>query len=487
MSNSDHNINRFNRLQPLDRVALGTILVILVLVSILLLVGDRTSVRVADFSWQNKQVGVGDRSFALTFNAPINPASVEKEALSIKPGLDGKVSWVGRRMFYNLTEIPAYETKYTVVLKSAKDELEPFSSNFITRDRYLAYIGVKGEEKGRLLLYNWAEKSKVILTPPALVVTDFVAYREGDKLLFSAWRIGSKTQKFSQQKLYTVTTGLNFASTTQAKPSGRLELILDAKDYQNLQFSLSPAEEKIIVQRVSRTNPGEFGLWSISSDQEAESLGIKGGEFQITPQGDTIAVAQTQGIKTFPLIPEASTEVLFSNYGRILDFSRQGSKVMVKFNPDATQSLFLVEQTGQGEGEAKEVLKTQGSIFSCQFEPRQEEALYCLITQRTEETTSEQSTLTLINLKTFQATPLIALPNQQAVKMNIAPDGSNLVFEQLLAPIPGSSTLLQGNDGQGISSGKIWLLNLPNIPSPDNLAAEKPQQLVPGFKPTWLP
>ncbi len=71
--------------------------------------------------------------------------------------------------------------------------------------------------------------------------------------------------------------------------------------------------------------------------------------------------------------------------------------------------------------------------------------------------------------------------------MSIAPDGSNLVFEQLLAPIPGSSSQLQGNDGQQISSGNIWLLNLPNIPSTDNLTEARPQQLVPGFKPTWLP
>ncbi len=398
MSNPDNNTNRFNQLQPLDRVALGTIFVILVLISILLLVGDRTSVQVEDFSWQDKQVGVGDRSFSLTFNHPVKPESVKGKDLSIKPDLAGKISWVGRRMFYTLTEIPSYETKYTVALQDTQEGWQPFKSDFTTRDRYLAYIGVKGEEKGRLILYNLTAKSKVLLTPPTLVVTDFVPYQEGDIILFSAWRLGSKTQTFSQQKLYTVTTGLNFASAAQSKPSGQLKLILDAQDYQNLQFSFSPATQKVIVQRVSRTKPEEFGLWSISG-KAVKSLGIKGGEFQIAPQGDTLAIAQTKGIKTIPLTQEAPSEKIFADYGRILDFSRQGSKVMIKFNSDATESLFLVNQTGQ----EKELLKTQAAIFNCQFEPHQEEALYCLITQTTEETALEKPILTLIDSQNPQS------------------------------------------------------------------------------------
>lgn len=483
MSNSDHHPNRANRLQPLDRIALGTIVIVLVLIGILLVVGDRTSIQVADFSWQNRQVGVRDKSFALTFNRPIIPDSIQAKDLSIKPNLEGKISWVGRRMFYTLTEIPTYETEYKVALAGDKKEFKAFNSSFTTRDRYLAYIGVEKEEKGRLVLYKLDNKEKVLLTPPTLVVTDFIPYPEGEQLLFSAWRADSKTQNFSQQKLYTATTGLNFVSPRETKPPGKLKLILDAKDYQNLQFSFSPRSKKVIVQRVSRSNPGDFGLWEISSAGEAKPLGIKGGEFKVNPQGNALAVAQTEGIKMFPLTPEASPEKLFSSYGRILDFSRQGIQAMVSFNPDSTQSLLVVEQGKQG----KEMLKTQGSIFSCQFEPQQEEFLYCLIIQAGEEDSLEKSVLTLIDLKTAQVTPLIALPNQQAVQMGVAPDGRNLAFEQLLSPVPGSSSQLQSRDGQGISSGNIWLINLSNTTSVDNLEKIKPQKIASGLKPTWLP
>ncbi len=477
------NLHRFKRMQPLDRVGLGTIFVTLLLIGILLLVGDRTSIQVADFSWQNRQVGVRDSSFALTFNRPLVPESIKAKDLSIKPNLDGKISWVGRRMFYTLTEIPTYETEYKVALESSNEEFKSFKSSFATRDLYLAYIGVEKEEKGRLVLYKLEEKEKVLLTPSTLVVTDFISYPGGDQLLFSAWRADSKTQNSSQQKLYTVTTGLNFTSASEPKPSGKLKLILDAKDYQNLQFSFSPAGKKVIVQRVSRTNPEDFGLWEISSAGEAKPLGIKGGEFKVNPLDNTLAVAQTKGIKMIPLTSEADPERLLTGYGRILDFSRQGSQAMVSFNPDFTQSLLVLEQAAQG----KEMLKTEGSIFSCQFEPQQEEFLYCLLTQAGEENSSEQSVLTLIDLKAAQVTPLVALPNQQGVQMSVAPDGSNLVFEQLLSPIPGSSTQLKGSDGQKISSGNIWLLNLPNTTSVDNLSKIKPQKLASGFKPTWLP
>jgi hypothetical protein len=96
-------------------------LVLSLLISILLLSGDRAAPRVRDFSWQDKQVGVEDSAFTLTFSRPMNHASVEAN-LQINPPIPGKFSWAGRRMAYTFVSALPYGTKYQVQLKGAKDQ-----------------------------------------------------------------------------------------------------------------------------------------------------------------------------------------------------------------------------------------------------------------------------------------------------------------------------------------------------------------------------
>src|SRR4028118_1692504 len=100
-------------LQPIDRVALGVMLVLSLLIGILLLSGDRTAARVRDFSWQDKQVGAEDTAFILTFSRPMNHASVEAN-LQINPPIPGKFSWAGRRMAYTFVSALPYGTQYQI-------------------------------------------------------------------------------------------------------------------------------------------------------------------------------------------------------------------------------------------------------------------------------------------------------------------------------------------------------------------------------------
>jgi hypothetical protein len=175
-------------LQPIDRVALGVMLVLSLLIGILLLSGDHTAPRVRDFSWQDKQVGAQDTAFTFTFSRPMNHDSVAAN-LKITPPLPGKISWAGRRMAYTpLFPVP-YGTEYKVQLQGAKDQfpglqrkgtlIEPFTASFRTRDRAFIYIGVEKEEQGRLILYNLTAQKKMILTPPDLVVMDFKPIQTG--------------------------------------------------------------------------------------------------------------------------------------------------------------------------------------------------------------------------------------------------------------------------------------------------------------------
>jgi hypothetical protein len=493
-------------LQPIDRLALGVMLVLSLLIAILLLSGDRTAPRVRDFSWQDKYVGAEDTAFTLTFSRPMNHTSVEAN-LQINPPLPGKFSWAGRRMaFTPLSPVP-YGTKYQVQLKGAKDQfsqnestgtsLQPFMGSFSTRDRVFAYVGVEKEEQGRLVLYNLTTHKKTILTPPDLVVMDFKPYPDSDRILFSASDRKSQEQGLLTQQLYSVTTGLSFPSPNKPKPSsppavGRIDPILDSKEYQNLKFDLSADGKTIVVQRINRRNPAEFGLWLVQPNAKPRPLKNQpGGNFLIAPDSASVAIAQGQGVAILPLTPAAKPLDFLPKFGMVLSFAGDGSAAaMVKFNTDYTRSLFLVTN----QGVQKELLRTTGSVLSCEFAP-QKDTLYCLLTQLIKgQEYQEDPFFAAIDLKTANdntqqsiVKPLVVLPNQRDIEMSLSPDGLALLFDQLVTRPPGATDSLRTNEGQAIATGLLWLLPLVETAPTNPTTQVQPEQLLPGFHPHWLP
>ncbi len=499
-------------LQPLDRVALTLMLVLSVLIGLLLLRGDGVAPQVRDFSWDGKAIGAEDTAFILNFSRPMDTVSVE-ENLQIDPPLPGKISWAGRRMAYTLLTPAPYGNSYQVNLHSAKDRLsvaenspkvmQPFSSRFRTRDRAFVYLGVEGDEQGRLILYNLSQQQKTILTPRNLVVVDFKPYPDGKKVLFSATERTNSHDLLASQ-LYTVTTGINFdlrnqndrtflglrlpfmRNTANPEPAGKIDLILDNKNYQNLKFDLSADGQKIIVQRVNQQNPGEFGLWLLRNNEKPQRLNSQpGGDFVITPDSNSVAVAQGEGVGILPLQPDAEKPLDFlPEYGMVLSFSRDGTQAtMVKFNSDYTRSLFLVTT----QGEPKELVRTTGSIKSCQFDPLRQN-LYCLLTQLLEkEEYEEQPYLVAIDLKTGDQKPLVLLPDQRDVQISLAPDGLAVLFDQVVTDTANPTlSAPRTSDGEAIATSRLWLL--PILSSTSSPQLMQPEQLpLPGFHPRWLP
>jgi hypothetical protein len=479
-------------------------LVLSVLVGILLLSGDRTAPRVRDFSWEGKQVGAESTAFLLTFSRPMNHASVEAN-LKIEPPISGKISWAGRRMAYTPLSTVPYGTKYQIHLKGAKDQfsgnkgkgtlMQPFTAAFRSRDRAFAYVGVEGQEQGRLILYNLTAHQKSILTPEDLVVMDFRVYPDGERILFSASDRKDQEKGLLEQQLYTVSTGLSFKSSdtknSSSELAGRVNLVLDSKDYQNLKFDLSADGKVIVIQRVNRRNPAEFGLWIVQPDAKPRPLGNQpGGDFLIAPDSASVAVAQGQGVAILPLTPAAKPLDFLPKFGMVLNFSQDGSAAaMVKFNTDYTRSLFLVTN----QGVQRELLRTTGSIHSCEFTPTKN-TLYCLLTQLIQGTQEyqEEPFLAAVDLKASNESqqlpvkPLVVLPNQRDIQITLSPDGLALLFDQLGTKPPEATDTLRTNEGQAIASGNLWLLPLvDNMPS--NAAQLQPEQLLPGFHPRWLP
>ncbi len=421
--------------QPLDRVAVSLIGILSVLILLLFWTGDRTAPQVREFSWQNQQIQADDVSFVITFNRPMNRDSVEAN-LKFTPNLPGKISWAGRRMAYTLTAPAVYGKSYILKVENAYDRfaneannhntIVPFTGKFSTPEPAFVYLGVEGEENGRLILYSITQKQKSILTPPNLTVVDFRIYSDRSKVLIAAVPVNSQTVNQPpnplEQKLYTV-------SIPNKNEKPELKLILDSGEFQNFKFDLSADGKNIVVQRLSRLMPGSYGLWLIQNGSEPKPLDNQpGGDFTITPDSNSVAIAQGEGVAILPLQPQAQPLDFLPKFGTVLSFTKDGTQAaMIKFNKDYTRSLYRVTN----QGVQQELLKTTGSILSAVFDP-QKQTLYCLLTdlQESKGLYQEQPYLAAINLQTAQLKRLLDLPGQRNLQISLAPDGSALIFDQ---------------------------------------------------------
>ena len=495
----------YKLIQPLDGIAIAVMLLLSVLIGLIIWKGDVVKPMVRTFTWENQQIGAEDLSFSLTFSRPMDSKSIE-ENLKIDPPLAGKTSWAGRRMVYTLLTPAPYGTNYQVKLEKGQDKysqaegknrvMQPFTGSFSTRNRVILYIGANPEVQGQLVLYNLTQEQKKVLTPKDLIVMDFEPFPNGEKILFSAR--SAKNPDLLSAQLYTVTTGISSQIGTEIAAAGKVDLILDNKEYQNLKFDLSADGKIIVIQRGKRDNPGDFALWylSTSNDNSAEKptpkrlQGQPGGDFMITPDSKAVAVSQGEGTAIVSLKGDSTKPLDFlPQFALVQAFSKDGSQAaMVKFNTDYTRDLFLVTN----QGVQKQLLKTTGSILSCQFDPASP-SLYCLVTQLiSKEQYIEQPYLVSIDLKTGKQKPLLLLPPaQRNVQTSLAPDGLGFLFDQVV-PIANNTTPLPANtlktdDGEPIASSSLWLM--PMLPIADNTNIDiKPEQLpLMGFHPHWLP
>ena len=484
--------------QPLDRVAAAVMVILTILISILVIGGDHTLPVVREFNWQEKRVGIEDTAFTLTFNRTMDWPNIQQQ-LQITPDLPGKLSWAGRRLAYTLIEPIPYGTEFQVQLanvaearRSPNDQpkvMQPFSGGFRSRDRAYIYLGVNGEESGRLILNNLTQKQKNILTPTDLVVMEFEPYPYGDRILFSATGREDEVQGNFNPQLYTVTTGLPAnppdGDSTSAQTLGKVKRIVDNKQYQILKFDLAADGSLIVLQRAPRQGNGlgEVALWQLPEGDSLQALkNVQGGDFLIAPDSRSLVIAQGQGLAILPLDSSSNDEPLgfLPKFGMVLSFAQDGSAAtMLKFNTNFTRSLFLVTNQGQ----QTELLKTTGSILSATFDPKKE-LLYCLLTQvvsEQEEEYVETPYLAAIDLKTKKETRLLDFPNQRDISMTLAPDGSALLFDQAIHTNDETEKAVQTSQSSTMTTSNLWLLPL----QPG--AKLQPQSIGSGASPQWLP
>ncbi len=500
-------------IQPLDQAAIAVMVILSIAIVGLLWGGHPAKPKVRDFSWQSQTVGAGDTAFVLTFNRPMDHASVE-ENLLIGPPLPGRFSWSGQRMVYTLNAPAPYGSQYQVALQNAQeqftgsktlgDSIKPFSGQFQTRDRSFIYIGISGEEDGCLVLYNLTRQRKSILTPAYLVVQDFQIDPTGQTIHFLASdRTLAAEDQLYGQKLYRIpaTSGspeaINASAPSLAATMTPPEQILDNRDYVNQKIQISPDGQRLVVQRVKKSNPSEVGLWLLEPDQPPKPLNTSaGGEFRITADSQSIAIAQGEGVSLLPLTAEPSASPangdtqFLAKFAKVLDFSRDGRyAATIKFNPtEYTRSLFVLDSQ-QGE---KEYFKTKGSILQARFDPTGR-YLYCLLTELvTGKTYREQPYFAVVDLQAAKLQPLLLLPEQRDMQVSLSPDGLVLLFDQLVLspnnaaqPTPiGSQRIVEG---RVLQTSYQWIL--PLVPSTSGkVRASQPQRLpLLGLHPQWVP
>lgn len=472
-------------LSRFDSIILSAILMIALLTLIIILIGDRSTFKVSDFYAIDRAINRQEQVLSFVFNRPVEKNNSDKN-LEITPELPGKISWNKNKLIYTTKTIPNYATNYQIELSGIKEAgnnkiLENFKTQFKTRDRYLAYVGIQPKERGRLILLNQTNKQKNILTPPDLLVTNFKLYPNSDRILFSALDNNDRDREFGKQQLYKVTTGINWQASEKTQPAGRIELILDSKKDRNQQFDLSADGKTIIVHRSNLTNPSDSSLWIVPSQGKPRPLGMSATQFSIAPDGKTVAIAQGKGIFMLALTPDAaSSQQFLPGYGKVLSFSKDGSqKLVVKYNRDYSQSLALITE----ENKIQNIFTTASPIADCQFNPNQQDTIYCLKTEtkQKEGVSYEEPVLAAIDLKTLKSQSIAVIPNYQDVKMSVSPDGTLIIFDQTITTPPRTSNELLTESGGAIANASLWSLSL------DDTNKTPPQQIEVGFYPKWIP
>ncbi len=449
--------------------------------------------KVQDFSWEGKKVGAKDRAFIMTFDRPMNHGEVEKN-LVITPALPGKFSWAGRRMAYTLDNPIPYGTDYDLQIANVREQyagnnqgqmMTPFNTNFRSRDRAFAYIGTQGIEQGRIIFYNLTKQRKTILTPPGLTVVDFKFYDQGKSILFAGADSQLGFEGLRQLQLYQVPVVESDNPQELPKPT----LVLDNQEFQNNQFDVTEDGKTIVVQRVNRQNPADFDLWMLKNQEKPDRLKVQGGDFQIAPDDQSLAVARGEGIGILPLQPEGKPLDFLPKFGQLLTFSADGSAAaLVNFNTEDAEKRFqrtLVFVNNLGV--QKELVDTDGSIISCEF-GRNNQKLYCLLTKLLPgDEYIEQPYFVQINIDSGEVFPLLKLQDYRDTKVSLSPDGLALLFDQVMInPNTPADSRLNTDAGEAIADSQLWLLIPPLKPEEGQQAELKALSLM-GFRPLWAP
>jgi Bacterial Ig-like domain len=438
----------------------------------MLLLGDQTKPQVRDSNLIDQKLRPEKAHMLFTFSRPMDRSSIEK-GFTINPPVIGKFSWSGKRFAFTPTSPLVYGQKYDLRV-TGKDQtgkvMVPFKSTITTPARKFFYIGTEGPEKDHLFAVDFESKQQQQLTPNNQIVLKFSPHPNDNKVYYFAFRPEDKTGLLEQdyQSLYEV----NFAQSD--KPSS--QSIADFKQWSNIDFTLSPDGNNLLIQRLKKSSTPEFGLWLLntsksSADWQPFYYSQLSGDIFFTPDGGALAGIDSGGLVIAPLSTEQQTKPqpeFITGYTQFFDFSVDGQSALVSRYDAAFRSELVILRTN---GQLQKLITTEATLSRAQFDPLGQYVYVILLFEPKQVEDREHYRLVRFDLKTGKQNELWNQMDKNLITFDLSPDGKYILAERTKS-VPLKSMLRRSLERVGGSELDSTVVLL-----------DRDGKLIPGFAP----
>ncbi|MDX1664800.1 MAG: Ig-like domain-containing protein [Candidatus Promineifilaceae bacterium] len=182
------------RLSSFDRAIFLTVLSLLALLGLLLWLGDRAGVRVAELSPADEASAVSTLSpLRVRFQASMDMSQLPE--ITLTPSVEGEAQWEDERTLLFIPAEPlAPETRYEVTVpaglesEAGRQLRQPLSWRFETAAPRVLYLGWQGDERTQVYVSGLDDQRPTALTEAPLGVIDFNISPDGQTISYSAER-----------------------------------------------------------------------------------------------------------------------------------------------------------------------------------------------------------------------------------------------------------------------------------------------------------
>ena len=385
-------------------------------------------------------------------------ASVEKN-FSLTPEVEGKFSWIGRKMAYSFTEGLQGGESLEVSLKGVKDAQgvlmkKPYFKNYQTAYQNLYFIGAEGVQKEKLVQFDFKLKNTKILSPKGLIIKDFKIHPNQKLIYLLGIKEGSDQARDNLYQLDLETK--------------KLDKILDGEKEFIFSFDLSP-DGKILLVRKGQVNtfsesslidPGSLWIFKPENGKWTEfwNKEIYGSEFFFSPDSNYIVGRLITGDITILPVKENLDQVVYlENYAGSYNLSPDGSKlVFVDFtDPFSPHDLLLRENDGNTKILGKGIGQIQFPIFD-----RKGDNVYFLLSLAEQQTGLLQLNpyhLYRYDLKEEKLFQLTKDATYFEGFFHVSSNGEKIAFERYKASATGA--FYESQLGKETPSAEIWVYN----------------------------
>ncbi|MFN4294572.1 MAG: Ig-like domain-containing protein [Thermoflexales bacterium] len=245
------------RLDRMDRAAIGSIIVLTLLIAFFIARGDQVGVRITQTSPAMNADRAPTRSvIAITFSEPMSTTTVEQR-LDITPPVPGAWRWNGNTVFLSAAQPLQPDTRYTITLASGaasargRRVLRDATWTFRTSRPRLLYLA-PASGAANLFVMDPRDGATQRLTDEPNGIYDFAVSPDGARIAYSA----DRGAEYPERDIYII----------NSDGSGRERLVkCDGQVCQAISWSPDGAriafERRALVQGAVGRSPGPGRIW----------------------------------------------------------------------------------------------------------------------------------------------------------------------------------------------------------------------------------